>query len=114
MSDFIEPYGLVLHKNANSDVFAPSYVQLPVGVNTLLVTVPGTKPVTFSVFSWNTWASALEHITIPAGTKNWVHTIGVRAGEPRRITMTSYAGLADEMRATVTVTTIRLHSADDV
>ena len=114
MSDFIEPYGLVLHKNAGADNFAPSYVQLPTGVNTILVNVPGTKAVTFSISSWNTWVSMLEHITIPAGTKNWVHTIGVRAGETRFITMTSYTGLADEMRATVTVTTIRLHSADDV
>lgn len=111
MTDFIEPFGLVLHKDVGTDTFKPAYVQLPVGVNTLLVTLPGNKDVIFSIFRSNNWSSALEHITIPAGTKNWVHTIGVRAGEPRFIAMTSWPGVSDEMRATVTVTTIPLYGA---
>lgn len=111
MIDFVEPYGLALRGSPSFSTFTPSYIPLPAGVNTILVTSPGTRGLMLLLFSGSTWDSQIETWNIPAGTKTWLHTIGVRDGETPTISLAAATGVSGDLRATVTVTTIPLYGA---
>lgn len=107
MSEAIDPFGLAL-RGSNSSTFTPTYTPLPAGVNTILVTSPGTRALMLLLFSGSTWDSQIETWTIPAGTKTWMQTIGVRDDETPTISLAAATGASTGLRATVTVTTIPL------
>lgn len=110
MSEAIDPFGLAL-RGANSSTFTPMYTPLPAGVNTILVTSPGTRALILILFSGSTWDSQIETWTIPAGTKTWIHTIGVRDDETPTISLAAATGVSLGLRATIQITTIPLYGA---